>query len=102
MDAVTARGLERLFSDCFSLHFNTKLAGGAPEPFYTLLRRGVARLYYREDFVRSAMAMEIAHWCVAWSLRRQQDDFGYWYHPEGRSVQQQAAFLQVEVLPQSF
>lgn len=33
--AVTARGLERLFSDCFSLHFNTKLVGGAPEPFYT-------------------------------------------------------------------
>lgn len=44
---------------------------------------------------------EIAHWCVAGEARRQQDDFGYWYHPEGRSVQQQAAFLQVEVLPQS-
>ncbi|MBK8972930.1 MAG: elongation factor P hydroxylase [Hahellaceae bacterium] len=100
--AVTSTGLERLFNECFGSRFNTQLQGGSAEPFYSAATAAQpAYLYYREDFVRSALH-EIAHWCVAGEQRRQKDDFGYWYHPEGRNAQQQAAFLQVEVLPQSF
>lgn len=98
-----ARDLERLFRQCFALAHDTVLRGGAEEPFYRA-RGGVdkaATIFYRGDYFRSALH-EVAHWCVAGMQRRQLDDFGYWYAPDGRTVAQQEEFERVEVLPQAW
>jgi elongation factor P hydroxylase len=94
--------LERLFNRCFLDSEVTRLIGGASEPLYLPADRDCAenRLYYREDFFASALH-EIAHWCIAGSERRRLRDFGYWYEPEGRGNDQQAAFLAVEARPQA-
>lgn len=77
---------------------NTRLVGGYDEPFY--LAGPPSEIRFREDFVRSALH-EVAHWCVAGAERRKQDDFGYWYCPDGRDPAQQQAFEQVEIRPQA-
>ena len=96
------RALEQLFSDCFYGDFATRLEGGALEPLYrpASTAGGTAVIYYREDFPASALH-EVAHWCIAGDLRRQQEDYGYWYAPDGRDTAQQRAFETVEVLPQA-
>jgi elongation factor P hydroxylase len=77
-----------------------RIEGGAPEPFYQAPKASKpAILFFREDFVRS-LFHELAHYCLAGSVRRQLDDFGYWYSPSGRSVDQQYLFEQVEARPQ--
>jgi elongation factor P hydroxylase len=91
--------LETLFNKTFSA-WNTILVGGAKEPYYRASSGGPHVIEYREDYFRSALH-EIAHWCIAGQARRQLDDFGYWYTPDGRSREQQSAFEQVEVKPQS-
>ncbi|MDF1822884.1 MAG: elongation factor P hydroxylase [Alcanivoracaceae bacterium] len=94
--------LEQLFAQCFGAGYQTCLSGGHDEPFYQPARDGQpARLCYRADFFRSALH-EVAHWCIAGPARRQQTDFGYWYEPDGRSVERQQAFLMAEVRPQAF
>lgn len=45
--------------------------------------------------------LEVAHWCVAGEKRRQQEDYGYWYAPDGRTEAQQQEFEKVEVRPQA-
>ena len=93
--------LERLFNQLFLHSHRTRLVGGAVEPFDRAATiEQVACLYYREDFLRSALH-EIAHWCIAGEARRKQDDFGYWYVAEGRSHSEQCAFEAVEILPQA-
>ena len=57
-------------------------------------------LFYRADYFASALH-EIAHWCIAGVERRQQEDWGYWYCPDGRSPEQQRDFESVEVKPQA-
>ena len=57
-------------------------------------------MHYREDYFASALH-EVAHWCIAGEARRQQLDFGYWYAPEGRSIEQQKAFEAAEIKPQA-
>lgn len=98
----SADTLVQLFDNTFLSRYNTVLRGGYAEPEYLpATDEAVAQLHFREDFFRSALH-EIAHWCVAGAARRQQPDFGYWYAPEGRSGQQQEAFMALEVLPQSY
>lgn len=94
--------LIRLFADCFSSEFNTRLVGGAPEPVYLPADADepMHRIIFTQDYYRSALH-EIAHWCVAGAARRQLADFGYWYAPDGRTAEQQGAFEQVEVKPQA-
>jgi elongation factor P hydroxylase len=94
--------VEKVFNDCFADGCNTRLLGGAAEPFYqpAALSGGYHVLYYRADFFASALH-EVAHWCIAGVQRRHQPDFGYWYTPEGRSVEQQNAFESVEYKPQA-
>jgi len=58
------------------------------------------RICYTRDYFRSALH-EIAHWCVAGPTRRQQEDYGYWYAPDGRNAEQQAQVTRVEVYPQA-
>ena len=91
--------LDRLFRATFFHSYTTVLEGGADEPVY---RPGNPhRICYTRDYFRSALH-EIAHWCVAGPTRRQQEDYGYWYAPDGRNADQQAQFTRVEVLPQAY
>lgn len=91
--------LDRLFRATFFHSLATVLEGGADEPVY---RPGKPhRICYTRDYFRSALH-EIAHWCVAGPARRQQEDYGYWYAPDGRNAEQQAEFTRVEVLPQAY
>lgn len=93
--------LQILFAQCFLQTTDTKLVGGAEEPFYQPASdTKPAQIFYTKDYFRSALH-EIAHWCVAGPERRQLADFGYWYAGDGRDAQQQAEFLQVEVKPQA-
>lgn len=94
--------LVTLFNRCFAVDYNTRLVGGYPEPEY-LPADGESRfnrIRFTHDYFRSALH-EVAHWCVAGPQRRLLADFGYWYAPDGRSADQQAAFEQVEVKPQA-
>ncbi|MDH5432413.1 MAG: elongation factor P hydroxylase [Gammaproteobacteria bacterium] len=89
------------FNGCFAEPENTLLKTGAKEPFYLAAKDGnQAIIYSREDFLSSALH-EIAHWCIAGIERRNLDDFGYWYKPEGRSQQEQSNFESVEIKPQA-
>jgi elongation factor P hydroxylase len=91
--------LDRLFRATFFHSHTTVLEGGADEPVY---RPGNPhRICYTRDYFRSALH-EIAHWCVAGPARREQEDYGYWYAPDGRNAEQQAEFTRVEVLPQTY
>ena len=89
---------ERLFLDAE----NTQLIGGATEPLYTPSsnKEEPHQLFFRENFLSSALH-EIAHWCIAGKQRRLQQDFGYWYQPDGRTVDEQAKFESMEVKPQA-
>ena len=76
------------------------IQGGASEPFYQAPKGNrPAILFFREDFVRS-LFHELAHYSLAGAMRRQIDDFGYWYSPCGRSSREQEQFEQVEARPQ--
>lgn len=102
VDSFCAGRLRRVFDACFAASENTLLCGGAEEPFYAPAASPGEphRLWYREDFFASALH-EVAHWCIAGPARRRLPDFGYWYAPEGRNPDQQAAFEAVEVAPQA-
>ena len=101
--------LERVFLVCFAARYRTRLIGGATEPLYLPAgspraaatdTTGQSILYYREDYFASALH-EVAHWCIAGPERRLQEDFGYWYAPEGRGVDAQQRFQAVESRPQA-
>ncbi|MEH6591473.1 MAG: elongation factor P hydroxylase [Halioglobus sp.] len=92
--------LETVFDACFVNH-HTILRGGYEEPFYRAPAVGLQGvIQYRSDFFASALH-EVSHWCIAGSARRQQDDYGYWYAPDGRDIEQQRAFESVEYKPQA-
>ncbi len=94
--------LEALFKQCFYKDYQTLLIGGADEPLYRPATSATEPhcLFYRADYFASALH-EIAHWCIAGVERRQQEDWGYWYCPDGRSAEQQRAFESAEVKPQA-
>ncbi len=96
-----AAELEQVFLDCFHAEYRTRLVGGAEEPLYQpASAERDAVIYYREDFAASALH-EVAHWCIAGAERRNLEDYGYWYAPDGRDALQQREFELVEVLPQA-
>ena len=96
--------LTELFNSLFKESHNTVLIGGANEPIYVAAKgnnqSSVNIIYFREAMFSSALH-EVAHWCLAGPYRRQLDDYGYWYAPDGRSAELQLAFEQVEVRPQA-
>lgn len=99
---MNAKCLEKTFHDVFFYAYKTQLVGGFAEPFYLARDEdGQARIQYRDDYSSSALH-EVSHWCVAGSERRRQDDFGYWYAEDGRTLAQQKAFERFEVLPQAY
>ncbi|MCL6271028.1 elongation factor P hydroxylase [Sansalvadorimonas sp. 2012CJ34-2] len=93
--------LIRIFDQCFYQSYRTRLVGGAEEPLYTpATSKRCAYIYFTRDYFSSALH-EIAHWCIAGEQRRQQEDYGYWYRPDGRTAEQQKEFERVEVEPQA-
>ena len=91
-----------VFDRLFSETLNTRLVGGALEPIYLPADQhaGFHRVVFSHDYVASALH-EVAHWCVAGAARRELEDYGYWYAPDGRSPAQQTEFERVEVRPQA-
>ena len=87
-----------MFNQLFEEPERTVLVAGAVEPFYS--PGDPNQVFFRADYVRSALH-EAAHWCVAGRRRRALPDYGYWYTPDGRSAERQAAFFSVEAKPQA-
>ncbi len=101
MSKIKLDKLTATFNQLFLVSENTRLQGGVKEPFYKAATQSTpAIIYFREDFLSSALH-EIAHWCIAGKLRRQQDDYGYWYQSDGRTLEKQSEFEKVEIKPQA-
>ena len=96
---VEANDIIEVFNLCFSEVYSTRLCGGSNEPFYEVHSDDSAVIYFREDFVASALH-EVAHWCLAGKQRREQNDYGYWYIGS-RDAAAQRQFEAVEVRPQA-
>lgn len=96
------RDLIHIFEKCFFATFNTRLVKGDDEPIYLPAdaNRSYHAIYFAHGFYASALH-ECAHWLVAGPERRQFIDFGYWYIPDGRTAEQQAAFQSLEIKPQA-
>lgn len=82
-------------------HHNTVLVRGDDEPeYFAPTDNSPAKIVFAHGFFASCLH-EISHWCVAGKKRREMNDFGYWYVPDGRNQNQQALFEQVEIVPQA-
>lgn len=92
--------------DCLSpwlaRDWQTRLVPGSGEPVYlpAAAADDLNCIVFAHGYFNSALH-ELAHWCLAGAKRRLQEDYGYWYCPDGRDALQQAAFEQVEVKPQA-
>ena len=95
---LNANDIVEVFNSVFAESHGTTLIGGADEPYYRVAD-GKATIYFREDFIASALH-EVSHWCLAGIERRQQNDYGYWYVAD-RDAEAQARFEAVEVKPQA-
>lgn len=94
--------LIEIFHQTFYAQYQTRLVKGEDEPVYLPAdqQHSCHRIIFAHGFYASALH-ETAHWLVAGRARRKLGDFGYWYHPDGRSAAQQAKFEAVEVKPQA-
>ncbi|MDP1602235.1 MAG: elongation factor P hydroxylase [Legionella sp.] len=94
--------LIRIFNDCFTERYNTKLVKGGEEPVYIPANENQPchAIFFAHGFFSSALH-ECAHWLIAGEERRKQVDYGYWYEPDGRTAEQQRLFQRVEVKPQA-
>ncbi|MGQ4880503.1 elongation factor P hydroxylase [Billgrantia sp. LNSP4103-1] len=91
-----------LFDGLFLQRFSTRLERGGDEPLY--LPAAADSPWHRVIFARGFYASalhEISHWCIAGERRRQLEDYGYWYLPDGRDAEQQRRFEAAEVAPQA-
>ena len=91
-----------VFANLFGHSYGAQLIGGAEEPLYMPSTDADQphKLFFRENFIASALH-EVAHWCIAGSHRLQQQDYGYWYQPDGRTALEQRQFETVEIKPQA-
>lgn len=94
--------LINIFNQTFLEAFNTKLVSGNDEPIYLPAddSNQQHQIIFAHGFYASALH-EIAHWLVAGEKRRQLEDYGYWYEPDGRNAEQQNEFEKVEIVPQA-
>ena len=94
--------LIQIFNTLFQTAENTILVKGDDEPIYlpAAMTDSQNQVVFAHGYYASAMH-EIAHWCVAGKERRQLEDYGYWYEPDGRTETQQRLFEQVEIIPQA-
>lgn len=102
MPAHDYQDLIKLFNHCFQITHNTILVKGDDEPIYLPADKTHPqnRLFFAHGFFSSALH-ECAHWLIAGTERRKQIDFGYWYAPDGRTVEEQILFESVEIKPQA-
>ncbi|MBW2939238.1 elongation factor P hydroxylase [Zhongshania aquimaris] len=91
-----------VFASCFWASDRTRLLGGGAEPLYRPADEQIDyhQIIFRSDYAASALH-EAAHWCIAGEQRRLLLDYGYWYEPDGRGVEQQRTFEAVEAKPQA-
>ncbi len=91
-----------IFNRCFTEKYNTRLVKGGNEPIYLPAHENQPyhAIYFAHGFFASALH-ECSHWLIAGEARRELEDFGYWYVPDGRTMTQQAEFMRVEVKPQA-
>lgn len=91
-----------IFNTEFKNTYNTILVSGGEEPIYlpSGSKNEYNQIIFREYIISSALH-EIAHWCLAGKERRKQKDYGYWYNPDNRSINEQILFYNVEVKPQA-
>lgn len=94
--------LQEIFNSTFRSKYRTRLEYGHNEPFYKAIDSLNTEniIYSREDFFASGLH-EVAHWCIAGEKRRKEDDYGYWYSNDDRSIEEQLKFEKVEVKPQA-
>ncbi|MDN3560196.1 elongation factor P hydroxylase [Vreelandella neptunia] len=98
----TLEDITALFDGIFAERYQTRLIRGGDEPLYRPANSETP--YHQVIFARGYYASalhEISHWCIAGAQRRQQEDYGYWYCPDGRDAEQQKAFEQAEIAPQA-
>lgn len=97
LDEVTA-----LFDGVFFERYQTRLVKGEDEPLYRPADEQTPyhQIIFAHGFFASALH-EISHWCIAGAERRKQEDYGYWYLPDGRNAEQQLAFEKAEIAPQA-
>lgn len=97
LDEVTA-----LFDGVFLERYQTRLVKGGDEPLYRPADEQTPyhQIIFAHGFFASALH-EISHWCIAGAERRKQEDYGYWYLPDGRNAEQQLAFEKAEIAPQA-
>lgn len=91
-----------LFDGLFQPSYGTRLIRGGEEPLYLPADDTTPfhRVIFAHGFYASALH-EISHWCIAGARRRQWEDYGYWYLPDGRDAAEQQDFEGVEVAPQA-
>lgn len=100
VDPEQTQALIELFNHTFKA-FNTELVRGEEEPLYLPASESKpAQVIFAHGYYASALH-EIAHWCQAGKARRELEDYGYWYCPDGRDAAQQAEFEKVEIKPQA-
>lgn len=94
--------LIHIFNTLFDKTHNTRLVKGDNEPIYLPVSESQPyhAIVFAHGFFSSALH-ECAHWFIAGRQRRLQEDYGYWYEPDGRTAEQQALFQRVEVKPQA-
>ncbi|KAA0017730.1 elongation factor P hydroxylase [Salinicola corii] len=91
-----------LFDGIFADSHRTRLVRGEDEPIYlpSDAHHDHHRIVFAHGFFASALH-EISHWCIAGEARRQLEDYGYWYEPDGRDAERQVHFECVEAAPQA-
>ena len=91
-----------LFSQLFQESEKTLLLRSEGEPIYLPNNdeEGCHHILFAHGFFASALH-ELSHWCIAGKKRRALTDYGYWYEPDGRTLDQQLAFAKVEAKPQA-
>lgn len=98
----SADDLITLFFQCFAKDYRCILVPGAEQPLY--LPASTESLHHQIFFTRDYFASalhEVSHWCLAGDSRRKRKDYGYWYTPEPRTLEEQLAFFQAEIKPQA-
>lgn len=94
--------LMELFKETFFSDYNTLLIKGEDEPLYSPANQSCSyhQIIFAHGYFTSGLH-EISHWCIAGKERRLLEDFGYWYQPDGRNVDEQKVFESVEIKPQA-
>ncbi|WP_280564260.1 elongation factor P hydroxylase [Chromohalobacter sp. 48-RD10] len=91
-----------VFDGIFAASYRTCLVSGDDEPLYCPAdsKHVMHRIIFAHGFFASALH-EVSHWCIAGERRRQLEDYGYWYAPDGRDEARQREFESVEIAPQA-